>query len=212
MAKVKVQVDLTKSRPRHVWIGLDDEDLTIGRWQPIEYENIPPYYVYCNHQDHMTEDCNFKIRDEDFKRRKELGAEIRNMNHGEQGQQGQDQRQGKQTEDIQEQHNNARTTIQEPQNRSKTDYKQTAQTKQTKNQANNKGTGIDSMLPIPISPHSSPLNGIIEVEGGMDGGCRERHTNLQERGSKGGNLTHVLHEGTHLDHSPELRSPATTTI
>ncbi|KAG5631323.1 hypothetical protein H5410_003040 [Solanum commersonii] len=32
MAKVKVQVDLTKTRPRHVWIGLDDEDLIIGRW------------------------------------------------------------------------------------------------------------------------------------------------------------------------------------
>ncbi|KAK4706803.1 hypothetical protein R3W88_033635 [Solanum pinnatisectum] len=31
MAKVKVQVDLTKARPRHVWIRLDDEDLTIGR-------------------------------------------------------------------------------------------------------------------------------------------------------------------------------------
>ncbi|KAG5580298.1 hypothetical protein H5410_050925 [Solanum commersonii] len=279
---------------------IDDEDLTIGRWQPIEYENIPPYCVYCKHQGHMIEDCNFKIRDEDFKRRKELGAEMRNMNHGEQGQQGQDQRQvrprgqeeqqhqstkggsnqqssgqqqeedwhvarrknnkiqeekaqrtewqptspqnkvpkehpqptaqptginisnfnsftnlnlqGKQTEDIQEQHNNARTKIQETQNRSKTAYKQMAQNKQTNNQANNKGTGIDSMLPIPISPLSSPLIGIIEVEGGMDGGCQERHTNLQEGGSKGGNLSHVLHEGIHLDHSPDLRSPATTTI
>ncbi|KAG5598993.1 hypothetical protein H5410_030363 [Solanum commersonii] len=60
MAKVKVQVDFTKSRPRHVWISLDDKDLTIGRWQPIEYESIPPYCVYCKHQGHMIEDCNFK--------------------------------------------------------------------------------------------------------------------------------------------------------
>ncbi|KAG5631341.1 hypothetical protein H5410_003058 [Solanum commersonii] len=71
MAKVKVQVYLTKSRPRHVWIGLDDEDLTIGRWQPMEYENIPTYCAYCKHQGYMIgESCNFKIRDEDFQRRK----------------------------------------------------------------------------------------------------------------------------------------------
>ncbi|KAG5631447.1 hypothetical protein H5410_003164 [Solanum commersonii] len=74
MAKVKVQVDLTKTRPKHIWIELDDEDLTIGRWQPIEYENIPLYCTYCKHQGHMLEDCNFKMRDEDFKRRKELGT------------------------------------------------------------------------------------------------------------------------------------------
>ncbi|KAH0684401.1 hypothetical protein KY285_021903 [Solanum tuberosum] len=93
MAKVKVQIDLTKDRPRHVWIGLDYEDLTIGRWQPIEYENIPPYCTYCKHQGHMIGDCNFKIRDEDFKRRKELGAEMKNINKGEQGQQGKEHRQ-----------------------------------------------------------------------------------------------------------------------
>ncbi|KAG5568245.1 hypothetical protein H5410_064740 [Solanum commersonii] len=103
MAKVKVQVDLTKDRPRHVWIGLDDEDLTIGRWQPIEYENIPPYCAYCKHQGHMIDDCNFKIRDEDFKRRKELGAELKNMNKGEQGQQGREHRQIKTREHEEQQ-------------------------------------------------------------------------------------------------------------
>ncbi|KAK4706911.1 hypothetical protein R3W88_033531 [Solanum pinnatisectum] len=75
MAKVKVQVDLTKARPRHVWIGFDEEDLTIGRWLLIEYENIPPYCEYCRHQGHMIEECNFKIRDEEFKSRKELEIE-----------------------------------------------------------------------------------------------------------------------------------------
>lgn len=42
MAKVKVLVDLTKVRPRHVWIGLEDEYLIIGQWQQLEYEILPP--------------------------------------------------------------------------------------------------------------------------------------------------------------------------
>ncbi|KAH0716649.1 hypothetical protein KY290_012908 [Solanum tuberosum] len=68
------------------------------------------------------------------------------------------------------------------------------------------------MLPNPRNPITSYLNGIVEVEGGMDGGRQERHTNLQEGGSKGGNLTHVMHEVTHLEHSPDFRAPATTTV
>uniref|UniRef100_M1DW45 LINE-type retrotransposon LIb DNA, complete sequence, Insertion at the S14 site n=1 Tax=Solanum tuberosum TaxID=4113 RepID=M1DW45_SOLTU len=93
MAKVKVQVDLTKTTPRHVWIGLDDEDLTIGRWQPIEYENIPLYCSYCRHQGHMIDECNFKIRDEEFNKRKELETEKKSINKTEQGQQGNENRQ-----------------------------------------------------------------------------------------------------------------------
>ncbi|WMV50080.1 hypothetical protein MTR67_043465, partial [Solanum verrucosum] len=85
MAKVKVQVDLTKARPRNVWIGLDSEDLTIGRWQTIEYENIPPYCDYCKHQGHMIYECNFKSRDEEFKKRKELEVDKKDKNKGENG-------------------------------------------------------------------------------------------------------------------------------
>ncbi|KAG5568615.1 hypothetical protein H5410_064366 [Solanum commersonii] len=301
MAKVKVQVDLTKARPRHVWIGLDDEDLTIGRWQPIEYENIPPYCAYCKYQGHIIGDCNFKIRDEDFKRRKELGAEMKNINRGEQGQQGnehiqvrpreqaeqqhQNTKEGRnqlpleqqkekewqvsrrrnnkpqeektqkvvwrptspqnkvprdqtqlttqqkginnisnhssfsnlnmqedQTQDIQGHNNKEGKTPQGTQSRSKTDHNQKEQTMQIGNQTYNKSTCIDSMLPIPINPSTLFSNGIAEVEGGMDGGCQESYINLQEKGSKGGNLTHVMHEGTHFDHSPDLRAPATTTV
>ncbi|KAG5606085.1 hypothetical protein H5410_027577 [Solanum commersonii] len=108
MAKVKVQVDLTKARPRHVWICLDEEDLTIGRWQPIEYENIPPYCAYCKYQGHMIEDCNFKTRDEDFKRRKELGAEMKNSNRGEQGQQGNEHRHVRPMDQEKQQHQNTK--------------------------------------------------------------------------------------------------------
>ncbi|KAG5580328.1 hypothetical protein H5410_050955 [Solanum commersonii] len=103
MAKVKVQVDLTKAIPRHVWIGLDEEDLTIGRWQTIEYESIPPYCEYCKHQGHMLYDCNFKIRDEEFKKRKEQEAEKKDKNKGEQLQKSNDNKQTKEKEKEEEQ-------------------------------------------------------------------------------------------------------------
>lgn len=35
VAKIKVQIDLTKERPAHVWMGFNKHDLTIGRWQAI---------------------------------------------------------------------------------------------------------------------------------------------------------------------------------
>lgn len=38
MAKVKMQIDLTKPRPRHVCVGLHKDDDTIGIWQPAKYE------------------------------------------------------------------------------------------------------------------------------------------------------------------------------
>ncbi|KAG5586174.1 hypothetical protein H5410_046608, partial [Solanum commersonii] len=60
---VKVQIDLTKERPPHVWMGLNEEDINIGRWQTIEYEHIPDYYI------------------------KELEADRKNKNKGEQGKQ-----------------------------------------------------------------------------------------------------------------------------
>lgn len=50
MSKVKMQIDMTKPRPRHVWIGLHNEDVTICTWQQKEYENIPFYFQYCRHQ------------------------------------------------------------------------------------------------------------------------------------------------------------------
>ncbi|KAG5606092.1 hypothetical protein H5410_027584 [Solanum commersonii] len=49
-----------------------------------------------------------KIRDEDFKRRKELGAEMRNMNQGEQGQQGHDHRQVRPRGQEEQQHQNTK--------------------------------------------------------------------------------------------------------
>ncbi|KAH0712245.1 hypothetical protein KY289_008204 [Solanum tuberosum] len=293
MAKVKVQVDLTKARPKHVWIGLDEDDLTIGRWQTIEYESIPPYCEYCKHQGHMVYECNFKIRDEEFKQRKELETEKKDKNKGEQLKRSNDSSQtkekGKEEEqnqrnreasiqrqavqqreeewqtqkrkhnkqpeervqktiwrptspqkrmavqqagksnnlsnnsftnlNMQEAHtegkedhiSNGRRQAQETQNRSVTGHNQTNQVTQNGNKEFSKSTGIDSMLPIPTPPNNVSIDCNDEVEGGLDGGCQEKHSNLQEGVSKGGNLTHVLHEGVHTDHSPDLRASATTT-
>ncbi|KAH0717174.1 hypothetical protein KY285_013205 [Solanum tuberosum] len=75
---------------------------------------------------------------------------------------------------------------------------------------NKKTTGIDSVLPKSQNPFSILSDVADEVEGGMDGGCQEKPTNLQEGVSKGGNLTHVLHEVAHTDYRPDLRTSATT--
>ncbi|KAG5580300.1 hypothetical protein H5410_050927 [Solanum commersonii] len=60
----------------------------------------------------------------------------------------------------------------------------------------NKTSGIDSSLPIPHSPNVIYVNAenFDEVCGGMDGGCQEKPTNLQEGVTKGGSFTHFLHE------------------
>ncbi|KAH0657911.1 hypothetical protein KY289_026659 [Solanum tuberosum] len=76
----------------------------------------------------------------------------------------------------------------------------------------NNTTGIDLSLPIPHFPHVIYVDAenSDEVYGGMDGGCQENPANLQEGVSKGGNLSHVRHEGVHNDFSRDHRAPATT--
>ena len=71
-ARVKVQVDLTRDRPPHIWTGYIGEDITDGRWQKIEYDSIPDYCFYCKHQRHKESDFIIKKRDVENKQRKEL--------------------------------------------------------------------------------------------------------------------------------------------
>uniref|UniRef100_M1DDE1 TPR Domain containing protein n=1 Tax=Solanum tuberosum TaxID=4113 RepID=M1DDE1_SOLTU len=77
----------------------------------------------------------------------------------------------------------------------------------------NKTSCIDLSLPLPHSPNVIYVDAenSDEVCGGMDGGCQEKTTNFQEGATKGGNLTHVLHEGAHNDLNSDLRTSATTT-
>ncbi|KAG5580310.1 hypothetical protein H5410_050937 [Solanum commersonii] len=77
-AKVKVQIDLSKERPPHVWMGYKGEELTDGRWQTIEHEDVHPYCFYCMHQGHMDYECSIKQKDEDQKRRREVEEQGKN--------------------------------------------------------------------------------------------------------------------------------------
>ena len=52
MGKFKMEIDLLEIRAKEVWIQLENEDNTIGRWQPIEFEFLPFYFTYCKHQGH----------------------------------------------------------------------------------------------------------------------------------------------------------------
>ncbi|KAH0654383.1 hypothetical protein KY289_032061 [Solanum tuberosum] len=88
------------------------------------------------------------------------------------------------------------------------------QEKQAAATTSNKILGIDSVLPISQPPFTEPSANVViadEAAGGLDGGCKEKPTNLQEGVTKGGSLPHVLHEEIHLDHRTDFRALATTT-
>ncbi|KAG5567975.1 hypothetical protein H5410_065011, partial [Solanum commersonii] len=70
-ARVKVQVDLSQKRPPYIWMGYIGEDITDGRWQKIEYDNIPEYCFYCKHQGHVENDCTIRQKDAE-KKKKEM--------------------------------------------------------------------------------------------------------------------------------------------
>ncbi|KAG5631442.1 hypothetical protein H5410_003159 [Solanum commersonii] len=74
VAKVRVQIDLTKERPQHVWLGFSKKDPNLGKWQIIEYEDVPSYCIYCKHQGHMIGECSQRENDEETKKNKELEA------------------------------------------------------------------------------------------------------------------------------------------
>ncbi|KAF3662642.1 putative protein-like [Capsicum annuum] len=48
-AKVKIQIDRTKSRPHHVWLGFDEDENGEGKWKQVHYEGVPEFYTYCKH-------------------------------------------------------------------------------------------------------------------------------------------------------------------
>ncbi|KAG5606078.1 hypothetical protein H5410_027570 [Solanum commersonii] len=74
VAKVRVQIDLTKERPQHVWLGFSEKDPNLGKWQVNEYEDIPSYCIYCKHQGHLIAECSQKEKDDETKKNKELEA------------------------------------------------------------------------------------------------------------------------------------------
>lgn len=63
-----------KYRPKHLWLGYDEEDLNKGKWQSIEYEKLLVYCPHCEHQGLVINDCTIKARDEEFCQKKEVEA------------------------------------------------------------------------------------------------------------------------------------------
>lgn len=64
-------MDITKERPQHVWIGYDENDLSVGRWQLIQYEDIYNYFSHCKYQGHTIVNYQIKRREDEVKNRKE---------------------------------------------------------------------------------------------------------------------------------------------
>ncbi|KAG5604920.1 hypothetical protein H5410_026412, partial [Solanum commersonii] len=266
IAKVKKQVDLTKERPPHVWMGFGKGDHNVGRWQAIQYESVPDYCSYCKHQRRLIHVCTIEKRDEEYKKRMEMEAEKKTKNKENKRKQlqahsynnnyprklkiSQQKISGKpkrkratnkpktawtdpthlktrcrRISNTRMQHTQDQSNSHEEKENQSSKYIATLETqvapeKVTKSNPtlpqkfNNiqmdekmldhgkqrkKTTGIDSMFPSPSTPIVNCVYDVDEAKGGMEGGCREKPTNLQEGVSKGGNLTHVLHEVSHID-------------
>ncbi|KAK4733780.1 hypothetical protein R3W88_008041 [Solanum pinnatisectum] len=83
----------------------------------------------------MIEDCNFKVRDEEFKKRKELETDKANKNKGEQLQQGKDITQTKANErEEKHKHNNNEGNYQEQNTQQKEEGWKTQKRRNTKQQ------------------------------------------------------------------------------
>ncbi|KAG5580340.1 hypothetical protein H5410_050967 [Solanum commersonii] len=191
MARVKIQIDRTKARPPHVWLGFKNSDPNKGRWQKIQYEGIPDYCHYCKHQGHVDNVCTIKRRDEEFQRRKEMEAGKQNKTKGEQekgGTKTQVQDNGRLENNTREQEilatgneeegNSNRTAGQgshlmqgsdkdlsliTPYNKTTRQKEQAAVTK------NNKTSGIDSLIPSPKPLDTIDSIAADEAVGGMEG-------------------------------------------
>ncbi|KAF3665031.1 hypothetical protein FXO38_09812 [Capsicum annuum] len=70
IGKVKIQVDLTKNRPSHIWMGYDEDENGKGMWKNVQYEGVPDYYCYCKPQRYLPMTCTLKKKDEEDKRKK----------------------------------------------------------------------------------------------------------------------------------------------
>lgn len=83
-----MQINLTKTRPRHVWVGLDNDDDTIGIWKPVEYENIRAYCEYYRHKGYDIDECRSEMRDEVHIQRMEKEKEKKDNNKEQQNNKG----------------------------------------------------------------------------------------------------------------------------
>ncbi|XP_060170928.1 uncharacterized protein LOC132601893 [Lycium barbarum] len=66
MAKVRVEVDLTKPQIDKIWVGLEDESHPLkGFYQKIEYESVPKFCTHCRKIGHSLVQCRFAKKKND---------------------------------------------------------------------------------------------------------------------------------------------------
>ncbi|OIT31321.1 hypothetical protein A4A49_31488 [Nicotiana attenuata] len=86
VAKVKMQIDLTKDRPYHVWLGYDEnqDENGDGQWLEIQYENVPDYCPNCRLLEHTLQTCPEKAKKEDQQNKKIAQKQDNHQNEGSQ--------------------------------------------------------------------------------------------------------------------------------
>ncbi|KAK6803127.1 hypothetical protein RDI58_000911 [Solanum bulbocastanum] len=163
VAKVRVQIDITKERPQHVWMGFSEKDPSLGKWQIIEFEDVPSYCLHCKHQGHIIGECPLKERDEEFKKRKEgevtkTGQE-KQQNHNPSSSQQQEGNKGKSQSNKS---NNAKGSNEESTTHKEEQW-QTQTRKKNKNQQSNQDQGMNqnSQSQVPKTRSSQEQQGQI---------------------------------------------------
>lgn len=81
VAKVRVEVDLTKPQVKSVWVGQEDTVNPLkGFVQKIEYEGVPKYCRHCKLLGHSITQCR-AIGNEKEMQKKELNADQNNLSN-----------------------------------------------------------------------------------------------------------------------------------
>ncbi|XP_060212213.1 uncharacterized protein LOC132639829 [Lycium barbarum] len=76
MAKVRVEIDLTKPKIDSVWIGVEDDDSPLkGFTQKIEYENVPKYCRHCKLLGHSILQCRHAEKKKEDAKEKHIEGE-----------------------------------------------------------------------------------------------------------------------------------------
>ncbi|KAG5571577.1 hypothetical protein H5410_061343 [Solanum commersonii] len=208
VAKVRVQIDLTKETPQHIWIAFSEKDPFKAKWQLVEYEEVPPYYLYCKQQGHIAGTCPLKITEEEIKKRKDM----ENNKKSDEKQNHQEKKNNQQQEQVQQ------IKI----DQAKQQMQDSGMNLNTSDVVNKKSGDQIPVSPTPVivdvedhcyeNDIPSPVNPTVLVDEDCGGRLvvKEKHSNLQEGEPKGRALSQVMHENQSNDPKTDLQTPATT--
>ncbi|OIT21110.1 hypothetical protein A4A49_41049 [Nicotiana attenuata] len=230
VAKVKIQIDLTKERPHHVWLGYDEEqdENGDGEWLEVQYDSLPAYCTHCRHLGHSEYTCEIRLKDEDKKKRKEEEQKVSGNPHNaapgtSKGMQQTTQKRKNFKANTQPKRQQQVYMPKQPEAKQQkvapNDIQQ--QTTQTPvhsgipaiNPPAQLERSVDPVAqdhPIPSIPPSSSAD--CGVNGGMET-CQGKLSNSQGGVPNGEGFPHVLHECANAqlaDHRIDQQTPATT--